>query len=470
MNRIIDLKKFLRTDAKLEDLMQLLNSILNQILRDEKEIEKGVPLREFIQIPESLKGKVPTKTYQFHWLTTQRLMDLYSVLKKEKVPIIDYKNPVSIISKREMLEMVAQFFKTMGSEINSDYLRSMINLLDGNFRTKIYDYDDTSIERKKSSPHVERSPGTKFLYMPLLGDVNDNNLKVVKSILNPHEKYASVEDAITLVHEMIHLMYLEKYLDKSGTSSYDLSETGSILFETLFEDFVSKKYPQYAHIMDIHNYKRKQNTYLYMRDAYKALNIAKYREELGREIRYEDLECFGRPGMLNIDVPKEVIYGKDNVKKYKGKTIDYFKALRIKSLLKTFFVPMAQYHLANNDSKIITLDEDGRTKLVSNEIYVRRTSPYSLGSLFVPTILKSFYEGNREEEINKLKQYFRFYMDNKTDEALDVYGITVDTPEGIDRIHQNYMDSNRMLMEKLNWLEDKRNPSEKWRQDFIEGK
>lgn len=67
----------------------------------------------------------------------------------------------------------------------------------------------------------------------------------------------------------------------------------------------------------------------------------------------------------------------------------------------------------------------------------------------VPTLLKKFYELDREEGLKKLNEYFRLYEEKNLTEALKVFGIEFETERGIQEIHENYYESLRELSERL---------------------
>ena len=89
------------------------------------------------------------------------------------------------------------------------------------------------------------------------------------------------------------------------------------------------------------------------------------------------------------------------------------------------------------------------------------------GTLLVPTMLKRFHEQGREHGIELLKEYFKYYQDNKPEEALKVFGIDF-SKESIEEIQNNYREDTDKLKERLKTYVKTPTPSERLRKRILE--
>lgn len=103
-------------DYSYQVLMETLNLFLDQLIENEA------------------KGELKASGWSL-----DKINSLFELQNVVHIPQKSFDIKSEIIPKREMLEMVSSFFKSLGPDVNKKYLRCLINLMNSRDSTIIYD-------------------------------------------------------------------------------------------------------------------------------------------------------------------------------------------------------------------------------------------------------------------------------------------------------------------------------------------
>ncbi len=443
-------------DANLKELLEVLNLYLDQILDRDK---NNKYIKDFGSVNTLSQRAFSDQEIDFildreendrYWLSIDKLYELFKIRKSLDLPELNLGKTTTIISKREMLSMVSAFYKQFGPEINTRYLSCILNRIDSNQSTYMYNSNDGDIVFEqcqdpivKGQPEVDGKNERYVLELPAFHDFNETDIYAMDEILNPNEQYATPVDSITMAHEVGHMVYRPKNGTKYNSASRELWETNAILMETLFEDFVIENYPEFEQYMDRFSYDRCFSSLNHMDTVFTVVYLALMKREKGASLDYQDLIQFSNDTDFGIifDSKNGVETVENNVRSVTFVNEEELRKTKVRALVDAYFKPL----IVNGiyvpwNKKILKLEDEFKLASYANNISFRVEEGYALGSLLVPSIRQAFYDCDREEAIEKLKKYFKLFENNQPDEALKVFGIDIDSKEGIDEIYGDYLD------------------------------
>ena len=294
---------------------------------------------------------------------------------------------LSTISTSEMVKLAVDFFKSVDEDI---YKLAVETILQQKEKISTYIYnihnvknfsetEENGIIKYDIEANVMYDNGEAIVHMPIGDKKNKNSGNI-----------CSIDDSYALVHEIAHLFdaNLDYTLPKIQLNEPTkkkrqpirinetrelLAETTAIAFEQLFKDYLLEN-TSYSREEILQNQRdRLKDTYNNAESVYVNLLLARIKEEKGEdgEISNEDIE--------------KIIH-KNNLS-----------------------VHHARYMARN---------------IIADRGNMQINKRYAVAGLLAPTIVKK-YRKDKEQGKALLKRYLEHVKNNKLQEALDVFGITM---------------------------------------------